>query len=75
MAMPPRVKAGGFEERRIGELVGSGRGGTRARNPSVEIKREMGLSGWVIGDDGGDESVVEEDGRVWDSAEDSECVG
>ncbi|CAA7045925.1 unnamed protein product [Microthlaspi erraticum] len=46
IVMPPMVKASGFEERRVGELVG---------------------------DDGGDESVVEEDGRVWDSAEDSEC--
>lgn len=68
VAMPPRVKARGFEERRVGELVGS-------RDLSVEREDEMGLSRLVIGDDGGDESVVEEDGRVGDAAEDREGVG
>lgn len=67
MAMPPRVKARCFEERRVRELIGS-------RNLSVERKGEMGLSRLVIGDDGGDESVVEEDGRVGDATEDRESV-
>lgn len=67
-AMPPRVKARCFEERRERELVGS-------RNLSVERKGEMGLSGLVSGDEGGDEGVVEEDGRVGDAAEDRESVG
>lgn len=75
MAMPPRVKARSFEKRRVSEFVGSDYDGSRAQNLIVERKREMGMSGIVIGDDGGNESVVEENRRIWDSIEDRECVG
>lgn len=68
MVMLLRVKVWCFEERRECEFVGFW-------NLSVERKGEMGLSGLVSGDEGGDEGVVEEDGRVGDVVEDRESVG